>query len=83
LALAVLIFGQWKPRRILVAAFFFGFMKTLASAYTGIEFLSSLGISSYLYKMIPYIATLLVLALTSRKSQAPKAAGIPYDKGER
>ena len=83
LALAVLIFGQWKPRRILIAAFFFGFMKTLASAYTGIEFLCSLGISSYLYKMIPYIATLLVLALTSRKSQAPKASGIPYDKGLR
>ncbi|MBT3319907.1 MAG: ABC transporter permease [Clostridia bacterium] len=83
LALAVLIFGQWKPKRIIIAAFFFGFMKTLASAYTGIEFLSNLGISSYLYKMIPYIATLLVLALTSKKSQAPRASGIPYDKGLR
>lgn len=83
LALAVLIFGQWKPRRILLAAFFFGFMKTLASAYTGIEFLKHLGISSYIYKMIPYLATLLVLAVTSKSSQAPRASGIPYDKGER
>lgn len=83
LALAVLIFGQWKPRRILFAAFFFGLMKTLAATYTSIPFLFNLGISSYIYKMIPYIATLLVLALSSKKSQAPKASGIPYDKGER
>ena len=83
LALAVLIFGQWKPKRILFAAFFFGLMKTLAATYTSIPFLFNLGISTNIYKMIPYIATLLVLALTSKRSQAPKASGIPYDKGER
>ncbi len=83
LALAVLIFGQWKPKRILFAAFFFGLMKTLAATYTSIPFLFNLGIPTNIYKMIPYIATLLVLALTSKKSQAPKASGIPYDKGER
>lgn len=83
LALAVLIFGQWKPIRILYAALFFGLMKTIASAYSGIPFLARLGIPSYLYKMIPYIATLIVLAFTSKKSQAPKAAGVPYDKGKR
>lgn len=83
LALAVLIFGQWKPSRILLAAFFFGLMKTIASTYTVIPFLFQLGISSYIYKMIPYIATLIVLALTSKNSQAPRASGIPYDKGKR
>lgn len=83
LALAVLIFGQWKPTRILGAALFFGLMKTIAAAYSGIPFLASLGIPSYLYKMIPYIATLVVLAFTSKNSQAPKAAGVPYDKGKR
>lgn len=83
LALAVLIFGQWKPKRILIAAFFFGLMKTIASTYSVIPFLLKLGISSYIYKMIPYIMTLIVLALTSKNSQAPKASGIPYDKGER
>lgn len=83
LALAVLIFGQWKPSRILMAAFFFGLMKTVASAYSGIPILSSLGIPNDVYKMIPYIATLVVLAFTSRNSQAPKASGIPYDKGSR
>ncbi len=83
LALAVLIFGQWNPTRILFAAFFFGFMKTIASAYSGIPVLAALGISSDIYKMVPFIATLLVLAISSKNSNAPKAAGIPYDKGVR
>lgn len=83
LALAVLIFGQWKPFRILYAAFFFGFMKTIAAAYSGIPFLNALQIPNAIYKMIPYIATLIVLAWTSKNSQAPKASGQPYDKGSR
>ncbi len=83
LALAVLIFGQWKPLRILIAAFFFGLMKTVASAYSGIAVLKDLGIPSDVYKMIPFIATLVVLAFTSKKSQAPRASGVPYDKGAR
>ncbi|WP_102411998.1 ABC transporter permease subunit [Beduinella massiliensis] len=83
LALAVLIFGQWKPVRVLLAALFFGLMKTLASAYSGIPFLASLSIPSDFYKMFPYVATLVVLAFTSKNSQAPKASGVPYDKGGR
>ena len=83
LALAVLIFGQWKPMRILYAAFFFGLMKTLASAYSGISILSNLPISNSVYKMIPYITTIIVLAFTSKNSQAPKASGLPYDKSVR
>lgn len=83
LALAVLIFGQWKPSRILLAALFFGLMKTVSATYSGIPLLRDLPIPNSLYKMIPYIATLVVLAFTSRRSQAPKASGIPYDKGAR
>lgn len=83
LALAVLIFGQWKPSRILVAALFFGFMKTIAATYSSVAFLNALKIPSDVYKMIPYIATLIVLAFTSKNSAAPRAEGIPYDKGER
>lgn len=83
LALAVLIFGQWKPLRIFVAAFFFGLMKTVAASYSGIPVLKDLGIPSDIYKMIPYIATMVVLAFTSRRSQAPRASGVPYDKGAR
>ncbi len=83
LALAVLIFGQWRPNRILFAAFFFGFMKTVSAAYSGIPILKDLDISSGIYKMIPYIITLFVLAFSSKNSQAPKADVIPYDVGER
>jgi len=83
LALAVLIFGQWKPGRILAAAFFFGFMKAISSSYSGIEFMRAFPIPAYVYKMIPYIATLIVLAFSSKTSQAPGAAGLPYDKGRR
>ncbi|MEG2295396.1 MAG: ABC transporter permease, partial [Oscillospiraceae bacterium] len=71
LALAVLIFGQWNPIRILIAAFFFGFMKTIASAHSGIDLLNALSIPSDVYKMVPYIATLIILAFTSKNSKAP------------
>lgn len=83
LAIAVLIFGQWRSNKILGAAFFFGIMKTLASAYSAIPILKSLPIPNEIYKMIPYLVTLIVLAFSSQNSQAPKAEGIPYDKGSR
>jgi simple sugar transport system permease protein len=83
LALAVMIFGQWRPLRILFAAFFFGLMKTIASAYSVIPVLATASIPSDIYKMVPFIATLIVLAFSSKTSQAPKAVGVPYDKGSR
>ena len=83
LALAVLIFGQWRPGRIAVTAMFFGLMKTIAAAYSGIPFLAKLGLPDSVYNMIPYIATLLVLMFTSKSSKRPAAAGAPYNKGER
>jgi simple sugar transport system permease protein len=83
LALAVMIFGQWKPLRVLFAAFFFGLMKTIASTYSVIPLLATAGIPSDVYKMIPFIATLIVLAFSSKSSQAPRAVAVPYDKGSR
>jgi len=83
LALAVLIFGQWKPRRILAAALFFGFMKAFSSSYSGIDFMRSIPIPAYVYKMIPFITTLIVLAFSSKISQAPRAAGMPFNKEHR
>ena len=83
LALAVLIFGQWKPLRILWASLFFGFMQTISAAYSAIPFLLNLNIPSEFFKMTPYIATLIVLAFSSKSSKAPKAVGQPYDQGAR
>ena len=83
LALAVMIFGQWKPFRIALAALLFGFFRALGNVYTGFDLLNSLNLPSNVYNMLPYIISLVVLALTSKSSLAPKAEGIPYDKGSR
>ena len=83
LALAVMIFGQWKPLRIAVCALVFGFFRALGNTYFGFNFLVQLNLPSTIYNMMPYIISLIVLALTSSKSKAPKAEGIPYDKGMR
>ena len=83
LAVAVVIFGQWDPIRILWASIFFGFMKTVASIYTTVPFLVALDISNYWYKMVPYAATIIVLAFTSKHSGRPKALGVIYDHGTR
>ena len=83
LALAVMIFGQWKPIRIALAALLFGLFRALSNVYTGFDFLASLNLPSTVYNMLPYVISLIVLALTSQKSAAPKAEGIPYDKGSR
>lgn len=83
LALSVLVFGQWKPKKIMLAALFFGFTKTIGAAYSGIPFLLKLGIPDFVYKILPYVATLIVLCLASKNSASPAAAGVPYDKGSR
>ena len=83
LALAVMIFGQWKPTRIALAALLFGLFRALGNVYTGFDFLKALNLPSAVYNMLPYIVSLIVLAFTSQKSRAPKAEGVPYDKGLR
>ena len=83
LSLAVMIFGQWKPTRIALAALLFGLFRALSNVYFGFSFLVSLNIPSGVYNMLPYVISLIVLAFTSKNSRAPKAEGIPYDKGQR
>ena len=83
LSLAVMIFGQWNPIRIALAALLFGMFRALSNVYMGFDFLAALNIPSQVYNMLPYIISLVVLAFTSKKSRAPKAEGIPYDKGTR
>ena len=98
LALAVMIFGNWKPLSIAGAALLFGLFKCVAASYStldingdGVFLLLNLSkdpvwgkiFNPHLYRLIPYIISLLVLAFTSKKSRAPKAEGIPYDKGQR
>ena len=90
LALAVMIFGNWNPLNTALAALLFGLCKCIAAAYStidingdGIYMLKELGINAGIYRMLPFLITLIVLVFTSSKSRAPKAEGIPYDKGTR
>ena len=83
LALAVMIFGGWSPVKIALAAILFGFFRALGNVYSGFDFLLKLNMPSVVYNMLPYLVSLIVLAFTSKKSRAPKAEGIPYDKGQR
>ncbi len=90
LALAVMIFGNWTPGNIAFSAILFGLFKCIAASYAtidlngdGVAWLAQIGVSSHVYRLFPYLITLIVLAFTSKKSRAPKAEGIPYDKGAR
>ena len=83
LALAIMIFGNWKPVGIALGAFLFGFLKCIGPVSGTTELLKNLGLPIYFYNIIPYFVVLIVLALTAKKSGCPKAEGIPYDKGQR
>ncbi len=76
LSLAALIFGQWKPLGILGATFFFGIATTIANVSQVIPALNI--IPPVLFKVFPYIATLLALVIFSKNSSAPKAVGDPF-----
>ena len=87
-----MIFGNWKPLGIALGALLFGFLKCLGVIYDQVfltiggekvYFLKNLNMPMYFYNLIPYVAVLIVLAFTAGKSRAPKAEGIPYDKGAR
>ena len=83
LALAIMIFGNWKPVGIALGALLFGFLKCVGAVSGSFEMLSKIGLPMYFYNIIPYFIVLVVLALTAKKSGCPKAEGIPYEKGMR
>ena len=90
LALAIMIFGNWKPLGIALGSLMFGLLKCIGPTYSfldingdGVFLLKELNLPMYFYNLIPYVTVLIVLAFTSKKSRAPKAEGIPYDKGSR
>ncbi len=83
LGLAVLISGQWKPIRIMVIALVFGAISSVASLNSSLPIIKDLGINKNWYSMLPYVVTLVLLTITSKNSQAPRAAGEPFDPGKR
>lgn len=83
LAMSVLIFGQWRSKTLFLAAAFFALCKTLSNSYSSVPILAALNLPAAFYKSLPFIITLIVLAITSKHDHSPKASGIPYDKSTR
>ncbi len=81
LALASLIFGQWRPYGVLGATLFFGFASTIANVSQVIPELAVF--PPIILKIFPYVVTLIALVIFSKSSQAPKAAGETFDSGKR
>lgn len=77
IALAALVFGKWKPKGVIAASLLFGFADALQVIIQ--QYVKS--IPPQFIQMIPYVLTILALAGVVGKAVAPKAAGIPYDKG--
>ncbi len=78
IALAAVIFGRWSPAGVLIACLFFGFCDALQIRLQ----LVNNTLPYQFFQMIPYAATILVLALIGAKKAGPKACGQPYRKEE-
>lgn len=81
IALAAVIFGKWTPGGAYGACLLFGLAQALTVVLGGSD--SGVTIPSELLAMLPYILTIIVLILFVGRSVAPKADGLPYEKGER
>lgn len=77
IALAALVFGKWKPKGVIAASLLFGFADALQVIIQ--QYVKS--IPPQFIQMIPYVLTILALAGVVGKAVAPKASGVPYDKG--
>lgn len=82
LAIALVIFTIWRPNVAIFASILFG------GLYIFYLFIPSSSMATKeLYKMLPYVVTIIVLVLTSmrnkRESQPPEALGLPYFREER
>ncbi|MGL4953162.1 MAG: ABC transporter permease [Culicoidibacterales bacterium] len=81
MALAILVFGQWRPFSVMTAGLFFGLLRVIG--VTGSSLFPGLAIPEQLYFALPYIFVIVALILFSRNATAPKALGTPYDKSMR
>ena len=79
IALAAVIFGRWSAGGVVLACLFFGFCDALQIRLQ----VGSSGIPYQFFQMIPYVATVVVLARIGAKKAGPKAVGKPYRKEER
>ncbi len=79
LALAIMIMGAWRPLRAFAMALFFGFINAVASQ---LQQTGGFAIPPQLTGTLPYVATIVVLALAAGRVRPPGAVGQPYVKGD-
>lgn len=79
LALAIMIFGAWYPLRALAAALFFGLMSGIASQ---LQASNVVAIPEQIVNLLPYVLTLVVLAVAAGKVRPPGAVGQPFVKAD-
>ncbi len=82
IAVALVIFATWSPQKAILGSFVFGALRQLRYYMP-----ASLGISTALYDMLPYVITTIVLIVTSvrmsREKSQPAACGTNYFREER
>jgi len=83
IALAAMIFGNWKPIKAMFACLMFGFLDALAARLQGIDFPYFGEIPTDLILVLPYLVTIILLAGFIGKSTPPSVIGIPYIKENR
>lgn len=80
MALAALILGKWRPVPVLLACLFFGLMEALQIRLQAVDLQGGLAVPPQFIVVIPYLATILVLAGFLGRSKPPKALGVPFDQ---
>ncbi len=76
-ALAIMIFGRWKPILAWAGALFFAFTTAMAAQ---LQFDQVIDVPPQFINILPYVLVILVLALFAGKVRPPAAAGQPYEK---
>ena len=79
IAMAAAIFGKWTPHGAMLACLLFGFAQALVVLLGG----EGMVIPPQILSMLPYVLTILVLIFFVGRATAPKASGVPYEKGVR
>ncbi len=79
MALAALIFANWRPWRALFACLLFGFLQASGNYLQGVS-VGGVQIPVQFINMLPYVLTVVLLAGFIGKSIPPRASGIPYTK---
>lgn len=80
IALAAMIFGNWRPLQALYACLMFGFLDAVAARLQGVELPFFGQISTDLILVLPYVLTVIFLAGFIGKATPPNAIGTPYVK---